>query len=495
MDPWRAYAAIHLKAALAKPHWHYLGTLLGSASLRWAPQWGQQARTRQSRSTSMRRTAGRVGCGGGPARAGPLFSPPAGLPKPQVLQEGEGDHHHQGMVVQPGPGAALEVVEAEFLLHLLVRLLADPAGLDRRRQARRSGRVGRQVGEVVLPLAAAAPLAHQPDLVPGQVRRLRSCAPSARRTRRAAKLAASGPLVPCRHWIGRHGARSARLRPPPAASFGTRCRRGRPCPAGPRPAQLHRGGVDLLRLRDAHRPERGRARPGRGGRRHRGRSRVGQGTTEADAGGAGAGRSPPRAIAPLLRKARRVPPARPPWRSDPGPGTSSSGRKSRSATGTGTSPRARVSETRAWQFAVLPSTPQYCRATPTECSPFLGSAVSSMISTALRPADEGGPPRAASTARSGAVCQAGLLMKWCSWSCPPARAGPPSAARSCARPDPAGPARTPAPSAAASCGRGPPGTAPAKCPGPPRSRMIRVPPRHTSWAVATREEMVPLITP
>jgi hypothetical protein len=25
--------------------------------------------------------------------------------------------------------------------------------------------------------------------------------------------------------------------------------------------------------------------------------------------------------------------------------------------------------------------------------------------------------------------------------------------------------------------------------------MIRVPPRHTSWAVATRKEMVPLITP
>ena len=68
----------------------------------------------------MRRTAGRVGCGGGPARAGPLFSPPAGLLKPQVLQEGEGDHRHQCMAVQPDPGAALEVVEAELLLQLLV---------------------------------------------------------------------------------------------------------------------------------------------------------------------------------------------------------------------------------------------------------------------------------------------------------------------------------------------------------------------------------------
>src|SRR5215218_1393846 len=61
----------------------------------------------------MRRTAGRVGCGGGPARAGPLFSPPAGLLKPQVLREGEGDHRHQRMAVRPGPGAALEVAEAQ----------------------------------------------------------------------------------------------------------------------------------------------------------------------------------------------------------------------------------------------------------------------------------------------------------------------------------------------------------------------------------------------
>ena len=47
-----------------------------------------------------------------------------------VLEEGEGEHHHQGVPMKPVPGTALEVVEAEFLLHLLMRLLADPARLD-----------------------------------------------------------------------------------------------------------------------------------------------------------------------------------------------------------------------------------------------------------------------------------------------------------------------------------------------------------------------------
>ena len=51
-----------------------------------------------------------------------------------MLQEGEGDQRHKGVVVQAGPGSPLEVVETEFFLHLLVRLLADPAGLDCRRE-------------------------------------------------------------------------------------------------------------------------------------------------------------------------------------------------------------------------------------------------------------------------------------------------------------------------------------------------------------------------
>src|SRR5262245_22440300 len=37
--------------------------------------------------------------------------------------------------------------------------------------------------------------------------------------------------------------------------------------------------------------------------------------------------------------------------------------------------------TATWQFATWPRVPQYCRATPTECTPALGKAVSSMIHT------------------------------------------------------------------------------------------------------------------
>jgi len=68
-----------------------------------------------------------------------------------VLQIGEGDQRHERVPVQAGPGAALEVVEPEFLLQLLVPLLAYPAGLDGGREPLER-RVGWQVREVVLPL-------------------------------------------------------------------------------------------------------------------------------------------------------------------------------------------------------------------------------------------------------------------------------------------------------------------------------------------------------
>src|SRR3954462_3953940 len=106
--------------------------------------------------------AGRVGWGGGPSDGPASLFPP--LPQAEVLKEAEGEHRHQGVPVQPGPGPALEVVEAELLLELLVRLLARPARLDQGRQLLERG-LGRQVGEVVLPLTRGAVLAHQPDLV------------------------------------------------------------------------------------------------------------------------------------------------------------------------------------------------------------------------------------------------------------------------------------------------------------------------------------------
>src|SRR4051812_32048758 len=128
-------------------------------------QCGQQRSTRVSAATIPRRTAGRLGRGGGPGSGGgaPLFSP-----EPQGLQGGGGQQAQERVVVQPAPGAALEVVEPDLVLELLVQLLAHPAGLDQRRQPLERG-IGREVREVVLPLARGPVLADQPRLLAGQV--------------------------------------------------------------------------------------------------------------------------------------------------------------------------------------------------------------------------------------------------------------------------------------------------------------------------------------
>ena len=39
-----------------------------------------------------------------------------------MLQEGVSDHRHQCMTVKAVPGPSLEVIKAEFFLHLLVSL-------------------------------------------------------------------------------------------------------------------------------------------------------------------------------------------------------------------------------------------------------------------------------------------------------------------------------------------------------------------------------------
>src|SRR3712207_368460 len=99
-----------------------------------------------------RRTAGRLGDGGGRGTRPGIFPrprPAAVLGEAEALQPGEGDAGHQRVPVQPGPGAAFEVPEAQLLLELLVRLLAGPARLDRAGQGPQRG-PGRQVAEVVL---------------------------------------------------------------------------------------------------------------------------------------------------------------------------------------------------------------------------------------------------------------------------------------------------------------------------------------------------------
>ena len=62
-----------------------------------------------------------------------------------MLQEGEGKHRHERMAVKTLPGSPFEVVEAKFLFHLLMRLLANPPCLDGNGQSRSvaAGRLAR----------------------------------------------------------------------------------------------------------------------------------------------------------------------------------------------------------------------------------------------------------------------------------------------------------------------------------------------------------------
>ena len=69
-----------------------------------------------------------------------------------MLKEGVRDHRHERVSVEALPGPALEVVEAEFFLHLLVGLLANPSCLDDGRQSAQVG-LGGQVGEIVFLLS------------------------------------------------------------------------------------------------------------------------------------------------------------------------------------------------------------------------------------------------------------------------------------------------------------------------------------------------------
>src|SRR3954462_3681681 len=112
-----------------------------------------------------RRISGSDGCGGGPLGT-TFFPPPRSLQAP-VLQIGKGDAGHQRVPMQAGPGAAFEVAEPEFLLELLVHLLARPARLDGGDQPPQPGPL-RPIAEVVLRLAAVAPFADQPELLARQ---------------------------------------------------------------------------------------------------------------------------------------------------------------------------------------------------------------------------------------------------------------------------------------------------------------------------------------
>ena len=77
-----------------------------------------------------------------------------------ILQEGVCDHGHQGVAMEAAPGPALEVIEAQFFLEVLMGLFADPSRLDRAGEGLEVG-VGRQVGKIVFALARSATFADE----------------------------------------------------------------------------------------------------------------------------------------------------------------------------------------------------------------------------------------------------------------------------------------------------------------------------------------------
>src|SRR5258705_62471 len=83
------------------------------------------------------------------------------------------------------------------------------------------------------------------------------------------------------------------------------------------------------------------------------------------------------------------------------------------------------SVTATWQLSCLPSSPQYWRATPTECLPFFGMPVSSMIQARMGAClSIFGSTNARTALSNAASCQGALATKWCSdWCLAPIASG------------------------------------------------------------------------
>ena len=106
------------------------------------------------------RMAGMVGCGGG----APTLFFPSRCAEAAGLEKGIGNHRHQRVSMQSGPGSILEVIETEFFLELLMSLFTDPSAFDCGGE-RFEARVGRQVRHIIFLLARRSTFADEPDLV------------------------------------------------------------------------------------------------------------------------------------------------------------------------------------------------------------------------------------------------------------------------------------------------------------------------------------------
>src|SRR6202453_492108 len=397
--------------------------------------------------STARRIAGNVGLGG-PWRI--LFSP-ARLGEAAALQVGVGDHRYERVAVQAMPGAAFEVVEAKFFLELLVGLLADPSGLDRGGERLEAG-VGRQVGKIVFALARGATLADQPGLL-------------ARHVLHALVMDALWRTIGDPHAYGGEGSRQRPFGSLAPADASPLCggenvfsRRGeligdaalaRPPASGDRKREPDMARIDFLLLGGSDPPlQPPRVEP-LAERRGQAIACIRQHRRKPDASGADAIDLGERDLRLRARDATVFGPASP---------VQLPGRNRRKPIITGTSSRASVSDTSVWQLAVLPSAEAYCGATPTECEPFFGSAVSSM--TRAAPA----PPISlsawiASSSSSSASSRRRSKRNDATGRSRRAPIATPSARRSCGRPAQSAQLRRADTSVGAPCAQAAPGTA------------------------------------
>ena len=323
---------------------------------------------------------------------------------PLLLEKGVGDRAEDRVVGPAGIAAPFEMVEAELVLEVLVLLLDRPPLMRQADQARQAGRGG-QVDEVLFapPGWAQSPLAQEPHLgrEPPLPPVVRGGHPQGGEVGRPGGV---GPIAP-RHAPPRGGGqlrgqgagRQRDLVGPPAAPIpwgaGVRLRPygGRapkqgqlardPHGIGQAPARQglpQRAVVAIFGVADHRRdvdpPPRGRA------------------AATSRRGATSPGRRRGRETAPCARRA--------------GSCAQATGRYSVAPSSQARTPVQSATVTATWQLATLPSAPQYCRATPTECVPCLGKLVSSRIST---------PRRSGTTARrrrhTGSASQGAWVMK------------------------------------------------------------------------------------
>ena len=93
--------------------------------------------------------------------------------KPEVGEESERNHDQDGVMMQSKPRTSLEVIKAEFFLHLLMSLFAGPAGLHGGDNGAHRGR-SRKAAQIIPAITIGKALTDEPGLITRQMHAHRS---------------------------------------------------------------------------------------------------------------------------------------------------------------------------------------------------------------------------------------------------------------------------------------------------------------------------------